>query len=229
MFLTPNNRKRSAALVGGLMLFLSACGASDAAQEDAATSGEVASLSNNSVTSTTAGASDVEAPTNPDDAFALFEKCMADAGIEMQVFGDGGNDNEITVDGGDASDSTDPQAGGSNADNADPEAFNEANKTCSKHLEGIDNGFELSPEQEVAYEEADREFRACMKEEGVEVPEVDGGGLISIGESAGGADPQSDDPSFNDSDFNFEEFEAAAGKCNSAYDELDAEIKGEDS
>ena len=180
---------------------------------------------------TTAADTAVEAPENPEDAFALFNQCMTDAGfgfgeaISINGSGDalGG---AIAVDIGGTNPGEgqlDPQEQVQSFEDFDFEEFEEANDSCEGHLTNIDSGFDMTPEQQAAFDDAQLDWTDCMREQGVEVPDFDGAGsgTIVIEQTVEGADPQSGVPSFDDSDFNFENFEAAADICQSVYDEYD--------
>jgi hypothetical protein len=206
-------------LAGGLVLLVSGCGGSGSAADSGA-NGDVASLSEGSTPAVTAEAGTADAPSNSEDAFALFDECMTDAGFDFGDIDDSGEG--IIVIEGEVSDSDDPQSDGGVIENFDGDAFEEANSTCSEHLANVDNAFDLSPEQEVEFEEAERSFRACMKEYGIDVPELGGdGGVINIGGSPDEADSQGDIISFDDDDFDFEQFQEAANKCGNVFNELD--------
>jgi hypothetical protein len=236
-----SGRTRAAALVGALLLIATACGSS--ASDGQGDGDRIASLSEDLTEATTAAAEtsndeiagdvsgdDLEAPDDPEDAFALFNECMEDQGLPGAIavsVGDSGNSSGINVsEVADSFDEIDPQAGGSFED-FDADAFNEANEACEGHLANIDGGFDLTPEQQTAMEDAQLEFSDCMAEQGVEVPEFDGdsGGIVIgavIETDSSGADPQSGDISHDDLDFDFEAFNEAAEACQHVFDQFEA-------
>lgn len=166
---------------------------------------------------------EIEAPENIDDAFALFEECMTDAGFDFGgIATSSGAGIEVeTLGDSSADDGLGPQGGVAVLDDLDPEAFREANEACEPHLANAVGGFDLTPEQEVAFENAQREFSDCMSDQGIELPEFDGasGGALIVEVPAGDFDPQGGPQSFED--FGGEEFEAAAEACQGVFDGLD--------
>lgn len=232
MFTTPTRHRGIAALAAAVLLFTAACGS--AGDDDTADDG-VASLSDQSTedsdesADTEVGDDDptdteqteqVEAPDNPEDAFALFEECMADAGLDMQPVD--GDDGSVQVLGDD-----DGQAGGiaigGSIDDFDPDQFEEIAGRCEAHLASIDAGFEMSPEDEAAFNDAQLEWTECMREQGVEVPDFDGdsGGMIVIGGPEVEGDPQAGG-SIGDADFDFEAFSEADEACNHVFADFEA-------
>lgn len=227
----PNHRRARAAVLSTFLLLASACGSGTT--NDA---GGVASLTDNtdvdaSVEDSDAGPVDggLEAPENPEDAFALFNQCMSEAGFnfESAVSVGVGSSGSIDVEPGGvmATDEVDPQQRSGSIDDFDPEAFDRANKACEGHLANIDGGFDLTPEQQAALDDAQLEWSTCMSDLGVDVPvlqgSTSGAGAIVIEGSAESADPQSGDASFEDFDFDFEAFDEAAQTCQSVYDQYD--------
>lgn len=241
---TTRTRKAGfTALLAVLTLVGAACGASE---DSAGSDVGVASLTEDSADQTSAnqtsaeqasadgedsagqdGDGGVEAPENIEDAMALFEDCMAEAGFDFGEFaGDSGGIAVETFGGSDDADG-DPQVFSGDLEDFDPEVFNEASSACEGHLANATGGFDLSPEEQVKFEDAQREWSECMRENGVEIPEFDGssGGAIAIevgGED--GADPQG---GVSLDDFG-EEFEEANEACQSIFDELDETLAGDD-
>ena len=87
----------------------------------------------------------------------------------------------------------------------------------------------MSPEEEAAFEDAQIEWAECMRERGIDVPDVDGGasgGVIIVGGPDEEGDPQSG--GFGGDDFDFEAFEEANEECDAAFDELEELFGGED-
>ncbi len=227
----PNRRWARAALLSTLLLVASACGSAgrndDSGVASLTESVDIgASVENGDTSSVDAG---LEAPENPEDAFALFNECMTKAGFDFgsAVSVGVGSSGSIDVEPGEAivPDGVDPQQNSGSLEDFDPEAFDRANETCEGHLANIDSGFDLTPEQQAAIDDAQLEWSACMSDQGVEVPELQssngGSGAIVIDGSAEAADPQSGEASFEDFDFDFEAFDEAAQICQSVYDQYD--------
>lgn len=230
MIIRQEIHKRSIAVVIGLMFAVSACAgpAATNASGGSTAGGDVASLNDGTSPAGTGGEESVEAPENAEDAFRLYDKCMADAGFAFDTSTEGDDDGLIELEEF-GSDSDDPQSNGGIGD-FDGEDFEAANDACAKHLANSDDSFDLSPEQQVALEEAERAFAACMSERGVDLPEATGdGAAVDAGGADAEGDPQDEAGSFEDNDFDFEKFNEAAEECESVFDALDDELDGTNS
>ncbi len=226
----PRSRRPvGAAALSVFLLLASACGSSSNTDTDA-----VASLDDdNGPSETDASADDepaLEAPDDPEDAFALYGECMTDAGFgfggSFAIGGPGADAIDVTeLDEQVDPSETDPQQAGS-FDDLDPEAFEEANAQCEGHLDGIDAGFDLSPEEQAAFDDAQLEFTECMEEQGVDMPEITtgGAGMVTVEEVE--IDPESGEPSFDDLDFDIAAFEEAAEPCQHILEELEPTTGG---
>lgn len=181
--------------------------------------------SSESTSDETESTDSADAPDDPELAFALYGECMAEFGIDFQfsIAGEGGERLDITEE---TIELDDPQAGGDFGD-FDMSDFDDANRECEKHLANIDSGFDLTPEQQAQMEDAQIEWAACMRELGVDVPDMSGDGSSIIIIEVGGdeSDPQSGGE-FGGDDFDFEAFEEAANECNSAFGELNEAFEG---
>ncbi len=244
MLTMTKRRYIAVALAAGLIL--SACGSGD---DDSTASGGVASLSeaaadsgdgstggdddsNDGVDRGADGGAGDEASSSeggattsddPELAFARYDECMADAGFDF-------GSSLVSPDDADASgavmiqefepgDDADPQQLG--PDGFDfGEEFASADKECSKHLEGLDLSFDMSPEEQAAMEDAQLAWTECMRENGIDVPDFDpsSGGVTIIGGSEDPSDPQAG--SIDDSDFDFEAFEEANKACEQVFEDL---------
>jgi len=221
------SRIAAGALLAVLALFASACGGSGsagAADDGVATIADDTADETSTDTQTTEDAGDTEdpnAPTDPEDAFALFDECMADAGFDFGGSLISGDDagGAITITGDDGGTEGDPQSGVVSLDDFDPEEFEEANSACEVHLANLDMDFDLSPEEQARFDDAELEFSKCMEEMGIELPEFEGGSGIVIAGPEIGDDPQSGTPSFDDVDF--EELDAAFAECGKIFEELE--------
>ncbi|MCP5025008.1 MAG: hypothetical protein GY929_01875 [Actinomycetia bacterium] len=227
---SPFPRSRHAAgatALGALLLLVSACGSSSSSTGTDA----VASLGTDDHGSEADPSAEdtpaLEAPDDPEDAFALYNECMADAGFgfggSSVVYGPGTDAIDVTeLDESAGPAEVDPQQA-AGVDDFDPEAFEEANAQCNGHLAAIDTGFDLSPEEQAAFDDAQLEFTDCMEEQGIEMPEIatstEGG--ITLKEDD--PDPEGGAVSFGDFDFDFEAFQEAAKSCRHKFDEFEAE------
>ena len=228
----PRRRLAFAAAAGAFALVLSACGGSSDSDgnEVASLDDQTVELANASDDTAQAQSADGEAAadggtsapeTDPELAFAAWEDCMSEQGIDIFT-GDGGGSGAIAIEGNDL-DEIDPQEGGTAVDLSDIglEDFEAAEAECEHHLEGIDTGFDLNPEQQAMFDDAMLEFQKCMEEQGIDLPDIDDQGGFTIAVE-GDADPQDSGSGF--SDFGFEEFEAAAEECEHVFAELEAQI-----
>jgi hypothetical protein len=225
-------------LIGG------ACGsaADDDAQADGVASLRDASHDDEvSADDTTGGATDaasseesseLEAPEDPEEAFALYDQCLQDHGVDP---GQG-----FVVAGGDAiavapADGAKP-AGGANSDGDGPDSqvfvygegpngeqppevdqeLLDASEACRGHLANATPDFDLTPEQQAAMEDAQLAFQQCMEEHGIE----GGGFTISLGDGAAlDVDERADDQAPPPAEVDPEQFQAAAEECQSVYDD----------
>jgi hypothetical protein len=217
--------RSSAGLVAvgvGLLLAAPACGSA------AADGGEgVASIVGGGSEQAAAAADDPEAPSDPDEAFALFEECLSDQGFDFEsVAGDdaeiGGGEapdgRALVIERAGPRDGSDPQAGsGGRLVVDDPDAFQEAEEVCRPHLANVQRDIDLSPEQEAAMEDAQLRFADCMEEHGIEGLDVAAGGGPGIDIRSERVDegPAAPDPD----DLDFEALQEATEACMGIFDE----------
>ena len=214
-------------------LLLVACGGADSTGNG----NGVASLAEAEETSSAGDAaegagSEGDEPLAPEDAelaFAAYDDCMADAGFDFgaTIAGDGTDGEGVAVQEIEVA-GDDPQSGGIDAFDFGEE-FQAAEEECRKHLDGLDLSFEMSPEEEAAFEDAQIEWAACMRERGIDVPDFDtsggGAGVVIIGGPEDEGDPQGG--GFSLDDFDVEAFEEANEECNSAFAELEERFGAE--
>jgi hypothetical protein len=143
---------------------------------------------------------------DPEEAMFAFAECMREQGIDMpdpviRRFEAGGGEGDDGV----VTDEADP--GDDGGPNFDPNSdeFLAAQEECEHHLEGLDalepgEQQELTPEQEEAF----LAFTECMREHGIDMPDMGTGGAIRIG-------PGEEGPSFDPFS---DEFQAAREACN---------------
>lgn len=152
----------------------------------------------------------VEAPDDPELAMALFEQCMADNGFQISI--GGGDDAGISI-----SESLPEEDSGQDIDSVESiedfeEAFEEVQEQCDQHFANVDNSFEMSPELEAEFEDAQLEWSACMADKGFDIP-VGGSGSITIEVEGEGGDPQNGVT-------DLAEFDEANEECNKVFDAL---------
>jgi hypothetical protein len=207
-----------------LVVALAACGAGP--QEDAdgvASIGEGESASGDGATSP--AGDELEAPSDPEEAFALFEECMGEHGIDFETAGPGdAGERGLVIQRAGPNDAADPQADGPDQV-TDPEDLQAADAECRGHLANVEQDLELTPEQEAALEDAQLEFTDCMAEHGIEGLQVatrvgGGGAALSVESDDDGAPPPIDPETVD-----FEAVEQATEECNAVYDDY-PELEG---
>ena len=237
-------RRRMLVAISIVTLSVSACGSAD---DDEAQADGVASLRDLTTSDTATGdaptndaptndaassseSSELEAPDDPDEAFALYDQCLQDHGVDP---GEGfivANGDAVAVapaggiDGAEGEGSDDQvfvyaQDANGNEMQAPDDDLIAASEACRGHLANATPDFDLTPEQEAAMEDAQLAFQQCMEDHGIE-----GGGFsISVGGGAGlEVDEQQDDDRAAPpppSDIDPEQFQAAAEECQSVYDD----------
>lgn len=164
---------RLALLVAVLALAAAAC--------TSASGAEVASLSDDEPVPAT-GDTPAETDVDDEDAILAFSACMRENGVEdfedPELDGRGGMSFGFRGDGGDS---------------LDMETMRSAMEACQEHLEGLAFGGERVDRSEI--EDQLYEFAACMRDNGVDMPDPDfsggpgegGGPFISL---------DADDPEF---------------------------------
>lgn len=218
----------SAAAVAAVLIFAAACSADGSAGTD---DPAVATLQTEADTgvdpAVTSDETDtLEAPDDPELAFALYDECMSEAGFDFGTSIAGVSGDGIVIE--DLSpDEIDPQAQAVTGPEEFGETFRAADEACQPHLANLDLSFDLTPEQEAELEDAQLAWAECMRANGIDVPDFDtGSGAIAIEIGPNDDDPQAG--AFGGADFDFEAFEEAAGECDGAFDALDAQLGGED-
>jgi hypothetical protein len=237
----PWTRRYALTAIGVLTLIAGACGSAD---DDDAQADGVASLRDASAddepsaadvdtdgTSADASAeesSELEAPDDPEEAFALYDQCLQEHGVDpgegFVVAGDGDAIAVAPADGarpeGDGADSQ-VFVYGEGPNGEQPPEIDEdmlaAMEACRGHLANATPEFDLTPEQQAAMEDAQLAFQQCMEEHGIE----GGGFTIAIGDGpALDVDERQDDQAAPPpAEVDPEEFQAAAEECQSVYDD----------
>jgi len=218
MFRTGPHIRKVTALFAATLLVTAACGGGgggDSAKAD------VASISvgdGNDQQSSPDGEGTAEAPANSEDAFALYDECMTKAGFEFETIPFDGEEGDGLETLSPDAEEDDPQAGGSLND-FDPEAFEKANSTCEVHISNIDSGFDLSPEQEAAVDDANLKWEECMEQQGVDLPDTEASDGFDV-DSPDAADNPQEGGTADDQDFDFESFNEAAENCQQIFDDI---------
>ena len=113
-----------------------------------------------------------------------FGKCMREHGVNVETSTAGGEGFGIRI----------------KNSNASPRTMESAQNACKHFLPNHGEPPKLTPQEEVAREEAVRKFAKCMREHGIKVEAEAKGGAIRIGihgsPGAGGLNPES--PAFQD-------------------------------
>ncbi|MPZ88133.1 MAG: hypothetical protein GEU81_08670 [Nitriliruptorales bacterium] len=175
-------------------------------------------------TATTDEGTEATAPEDPEDAWAAYEDCMAEEGIEVSI---DSAERAIRVHEDESEAESDPQRDPQGPGDFDGEAVVEAEEECGPLLEGVHGDLNLDPEQQARMEDANLAFEACMEEQGIEMgADVPGsptaaaaaGGRIEVLDEEGAeTNPQQQKLD----DFDFEAFEEAAKQCDHIWDEVE--------
>ena len=180
-------------------------------------------------TDATSDDTDAEAPSDPDEAFELFNECMSEQGFDIEASGPGSDSGEVVVEGGASSDEAGEGPvimgpGGVRIDPEDAEQFEEANETCAVHLANVQDELpDVSPEQQAAIEDATLRVQECMQEKGFDVQlsiNVGGGPGIATHEDFDEDAPTRGEP-IDPDDIDREALDAATRECNAIFDEYD--------
>ena len=207
-----------------LALFLAACGGAGTAEDDP---DGVARLGTDTTTivedPSEASSDQAEAPTDRNDAFLLYDQCMAEEGFPTDAAGqanDGPTVQQGTAGGSDEDDGpTDRVVGPGGIEIApeDFEAFEAANQVCQAHLANLAQGEEFTPEQQAALEDANLRVQQCLSDKGIDAQISIGGG--AVGGLIQKEDPGDEAPLPNQGDVDPEELDAAIADCMSIFDE----------
>lgn len=221
--------RRTVALLAAMLIGVAACGSSTEDGEDTG----VASLAHEAPAGGAAtgeeaaagadGDDAVEAPEDPELAFELYDRCLADAGFDLGATLIAGDDASgvVSIDELELGTEVDPQSqslGSGDIDDFGAE-FQEVEEACARHLANLDLSFDLSPEEQAAMEDAQLAWAECMRENGVDVPDFEpGAGNVQVfGDPIDDSDPQASG-GFDDDGFDFEAFEQANEACNEVFE-----------
>jgi hypothetical protein len=174
-----------------LTLILGACGGGGGGDGVASLGGDSASASDQGSGSGDGGELTEE---ETQDAFRKFAQCMREHGIDMpdpQFEGGDGGGGGVIISG--------EAAAGS--EEKDPEQFEEADKACQKHLEGVIDARkgQIDPEEEEKMKQRALDFAKCMREHGIDMPDPqfgEGGRMTQQIGPEDGIDPS--DPKFQE-------------------------------
>lgn len=124
----------------------------------------IASLDSGSDDSTATTTTTDTTAVDPEQAMLEFTQCMREQGIDMAdpTTDENGNFQMMRPSGGGEGGEFDP---------ADREAMRAAREACSQYLEGIAQGFERPDMTEM--QDLMLEYAACMRENGVDMPDPD--------------------------------------------------------
>ena len=169
-------------VIGTLMLGVIAAGCSSSSPDSS-----VAAIDDSTPTTTTSGnASEDAASDDPQQAALDWAACMRKNGVDVPD-PEVGSDGRVTV----------QRGAGRGVDDIDPETFQAAQKKCGSPF-GAGGGPQLSDADREEMQATMLEFAACMRQNGVDMPDPDfsgGGGLFRAGgPGAGRIDPE--DPTF---------------------------------
>lgn len=131
-------------------------------------------------------ASELEAPTDRNAAFVLYDRCMATRGFPTDAAG-AADGPSVAVsrsgpDGGSAGEGPTTRTvgpGGIEIAPEDVDRFRAADEACHGHLDNIADGDDFTPEQQAAMEDAILRVEQCMHDKGFEVHLSAGSGTDS--------------------------------------------------
>lgn len=142
-----------------------------------------------------------------EEAYAAYEKCVEDVGGGGILPTEGSDGAAVEGDDDDGAVVVDV------ADIGD-DVFERLQEECDPLLENVVGDFEMSPEQEAEIRDMELEFARCMRDEGIEMGDPGGGdGMVIEFEIGDDADQDAMDAAFD--------------KCDSVFDELNAQFEGE--
>lgn len=202
MDMSPHTTTRLGVAIGTCLAALTfgGCGSSAAPEGEA-----VASLPR-ATSGLAPGDPDLEAPSDVDAAFALFESCLDSQGVEMPDLG--GPSGGIAVHG-------DPGDTRTELSEDQLVEWEAAASTCEGHLANVQDVFDLDAEQQAKMMDSEAAFTECMIEQGVD-PEI-------FAVPADGAEAGSD-TSFEDVDP--ETFDRAISACSDTLAGVDTTADG---
>ncbi len=216
-----NLARRWGVVLGVSALMLAACG-SDPGGAEAGSDG-VASLGSGATAETTGGndSGGLEAPTDQNEAFLLYDKCMAEEGFPTDTAGstDEGMVSSSSEDESDGNEGPTEKLlgpGGIEIEGEDIERYEKADEVCRGHLANVQTGLpEFTPEQEAALADAEVKVNECLQEKGVDmkVDLTDDEGLSTNEEQDEGDDGSGAPPP------DIEEMEQALEECSKVFDE----------
>ncbi len=168
------------------VLLLGACGSSS----EQGKGDELPTLNDSAETETesetTRTTSDIKEPVDPEQAFAQYEACMSDHGVDVSALTPGGGGATVNNDGAGDKDSSIP------APNAAD--FEEANTACESILKDAFGEFEMSPEDEAKLADELLDMQKCLADKGFDIDLA--GGSFEVDESV-----------------DFDEFQQAMNSC----------------
>jgi hypothetical protein len=206
-------------VLAALLTATTACGTTPATED-----GGVATIASSAVGAETP----TETTIDPEEAFARFQECMEEYGIDMPAPDDEGGievRRESSVQGEESQDGITVNGG---ALDVSPEVFEAAQEACRQYLEDAVQPIELTPEQEAALDDANLAFQECMEEHGVEgsfsIGVAGGAGGVAIERAELDTDPQQPDPGASD-EVDPEVLDAAHEECRKVFEET-PELEG---
>lgn len=133
--------------------------------------------------STNAAASEQASERDAEARFAKFAKCLREHGVHASVSPAAGEGVGLKVQGKEGA--------------VGPQSMEAAQRAC-KQFQPPEKKVHVSPQEQVAHEEAVRKFATCMRGHGIDVHASAAGGGIQIGIRAkpGGGGPNPESPAF---------------------------------
>ncbi len=197
----------------------------------AADSSESDSTAADSTDATDETGTTLEAPTDENAAFTLYDGCMAKQGFPTDAAGSLDDGPQVvTGTAGEASSATPgdgPQIhivgpGGIELSGDDAIKFQAADEQCRGHLANVQSGFDFTPEQQAAMEDASLKVEQCMKDKGFDVHfsvagAGDGNVMVGNGIASSSDAPPADQPTGTIPDQ--QAMQAAMKECSKVFDD----------
>ncbi len=142
------------AALATVLLLAAGCGSSSESGSE-----ELPTLTDEAAAASSASDTEEVSEADQEKAFAEFEACMTEYGVDVSFSAGGGS---VEVPG-------EQDAPTDGFENMTPEKMEEASAACDPILEDAFGSFELSPEQEAEQADMMLEMQQCLAEEGFEI------------------------------------------------------------
>jgi len=183
----------------------------------------VATLSDTAQTEQKAATGDES--LSPEDAVREYNACVTAQGMpEMAIPEDlAGGSGGLTIVGGETIE--EPSGDEFDESTFDFDRFEEVDEKCGHFLDSAFGDFELSPEEEAIFKDAELEFTKCMKERGFDIQMMGpGSDAPSLDPEETGAPGDGGSSMMEFADDDFEKFNEAADACEHVFEEVQEKL-----